>query len=102
MKDIFLALLGIFRKLIAESVVKKLITDLIMKAVGVAGGLPGMIIGFAVGKLIKFGILKAKQQEVIIEEDKKAVKEQEVYDQVLQDPKSTQEDIANAGTDFLK
>ena len=102
MKNLFLAILTIIRKMLAESIVKKLIVDFVLRLAGIAGGFMGFAAGFAINLAIKFGLKKIKQEEVVIEEDLKATKEQEVYDQVLQNPESTQEDIANAGTDFLK
>lgn len=101
MNDLKLYLIKLFEKYIAQSVVKSMIKNAIMRAVGVAGGLPGMIIGVVVGKLIKLGLIQAKHAENKAEAVKQVTEEKTQYDKVINDPKSTAEDIKSAGPDFL-
>lgn len=101
MNDLKLYLIKLFEKYIAQSVVKSMIKNAIMRSVGVAGGFPGMVIGFVASKLIKLGMLLLKHSENRAEAVKQVTEEKTVYDKVINDPKSSAEDIKAAGPDFL-
>lgn len=93
--------LKLIKEYVLNTSVSKLLTSYAVKAAGITSGFGAWLVGLVMKKLLEYGIQKHKEaeikEEVKLENDKDDLK----YEEVLQNPNSTNDDIANAAPDFL-
>lgn len=82
--------------------IRDLIVNLTLKALGIASGFWGYVSSIALKYIYAFLYKEVKNEKIIIEEKLETKKELNQYDQAINAPNATADEIKNAGKDFIK
>ena len=94
-------ILASIKKSLTSDYLKKLVVGYAVRAAGITSGFGSWLATIIVKKLYDLGVGAAKK-EIIKEETKlENKKDNEAYEQIINDPNATADDIKNAAPDFL-
>ena len=88
-------------KKVATNKVRDIAVSYLLKAAGVASGFWGFVAGIAAKYLWKLAVKLGIKYENKIEEKIETAKELKTYDEKINKPDASPEDIKQAGKDFL-
>ena len=96
------ALITAVRKALFAETVKKAITNAVIKlAAGSLSGFSLMVVTYMARQLVKYGLAKANEFAINLETGAKNEVIQDKYEQIINKPGATTEEIRDAAPDFL-
>lgn len=90
------------RSILNSVLIKNIVVQAILKAVGATAGFGGWVAALVIKKLYDIGVLYGKKEIVIGETKQENKQELDQYGKAINKPDASADDIRNAGDDFLK